>query len=616
MKQRLLLPFFALIMASVVHAQSDSITIETVGLIGSATPMGWDADTTMTQDSADAHLWTITITLAVGEAKFRANDDWDINWGTPAFPYGIGTQGGDNIQVLLAGDYLVSLHDSTGEYYFENLNSNVGIIGEAAPFGWDRDVNMLPDTTDGNRFHITLPLDQGPVKFRQDDDWVVNWGNPDSFPTGIGAQDLDNIMVPKAGTYFITLDSASGAYAFEEIITFASVGLIGDATANGWDSTTALVQDSGDPNSWGANITLDSGGVQFTANDGEFIWGGDGWPSDTAMIDGDTIPAAAGEYKVSFNTETGVYDFSEIVIYESIGIIGTAVSETGFEGDDTDLLRSANDSSLWTLRAELMDGEAKFRANDDWTVSWGSGDFPSGIGTTSFGPNIPVTAGEYLIQFNSITGEYSFEEIVEYDAIGLVGRSSPAGDWPLPADEDDGSRDAYLTVSPDNPQSWSLENVTVGNAADFDDGGVKFRADTSWTVNWGAADFPSGIGTQDGDNIVTVAGTFDVTFNSATGEYAFTEPGTTANKDLLKPSAIEVFPNPATSRLQIDLSALILSDDLTIRVFDLAGKLLSTQERAAQKLVSIDVSQFATGNYLLQISSKQLIVGKKFTVVR
>ncbi|MEM6800171.1 MAG: SusF/SusE family outer membrane protein, partial [Bacteroidota bacterium] len=63
-----LLTFFVM---STVIAQ-----ITSVGIIGSATPNGWDADSNMVQDAMDPHLWTMNIDLVAGEAKFRTNDDW------------------------------------------------------------------------------------------------------------------------------------------------------------------------------------------------------------------------------------------------------------------------------------------------------------------------------------------------------------------------------------------------------------------------------------------------------------------------------------------------------------------------------------------------------------
>jgi hypothetical protein len=71
----------------------------------------------------------------------------------------------------------------------------------------------------------------------------------------------------------------------------------------------------------------------------------------------------------------------------------------------------------------------------------------------------------------------------------------------------------------------STDNVnwTVTNQAFLVSGGVKFRQDQDWATNWGSLDFPTGTGTQGGDNIPVPAGIYDVTFNSVTGAYTFTE---------------------------------------------------------------------------------------------
>lgn len=69
-----------------VDASDDSWTLTAVeaggatydmwGIIGSATPGGWDADTDLTPN-ADGTEWTWTGDLVAGEYKFRANDLWD-----------------------------------------------------------------------------------------------------------------------------------------------------------------------------------------------------------------------------------------------------------------------------------------------------------------------------------------------------------------------------------------------------------------------------------------------------------------------------------------------------------------------------------------------------------
>lgn len=88
----------------------------TIGIIGDATPGGWGADTDMT-DMGDG-VYEITIDLQALAAKFRADDDWAVNWGDAAFPSGTGTQDGANIPVDEAGTYKVTFDTKDGSYDF------------------------------------------------------------------------------------------------------------------------------------------------------------------------------------------------------------------------------------------------------------------------------------------------------------------------------------------------------------------------------------------------------------------------------------------------------------------------------------------------------------------
>ena len=74
------------------------------GLIGDATPGGWDTDTNMTWD-ADNGVFTVTLELTAATFKFRANDGWDVNYGGDINAL---TAGGDNIPVAEAGNYTIT----------------------------------------------------------------------------------------------------------------------------------------------------------------------------------------------------------------------------------------------------------------------------------------------------------------------------------------------------------------------------------------------------------------------------------------------------------------------------------------------------------------------------
>ncbi|MFD0975821.1 SusF/SusE family outer membrane protein [Salinimicrobium gaetbulicola] len=97
---------------------SSAATYTTIGLIGDSTPDAWDADQDMTQLSNDSHIWYISeVELTDGEAKFRAENGWDINWGADTPLSGEATSGGPNIPVT-AGIYNVWFNDLTGRYVF------------------------------------------------------------------------------------------------------------------------------------------------------------------------------------------------------------------------------------------------------------------------------------------------------------------------------------------------------------------------------------------------------------------------------------------------------------------------------------------------------------------
>lgn len=567
--------------------------ITTVGLIGSATPGGWDADTSMVQDVDSSNLWTMSITLTDGEAKFRANDAWDVNWGDVAFPIGVGTQNGPNIPVI-AGDYTITFNSNTGAYYF-SVASDIGIIGSATPTGWDSDVNLFQSTTDTNEYYITLELVAGEAKFRANDAWDINWGSTD-FPSGIGVQNGPNIPVSQPGLYIITFNKSTGAYNFDGVVIFTTVGIIGSGTPGG-DTPTPMIQDPNNADLWTLSAPLSFGDLQFSGNDGEVVWGGTDFPTGVAVEGGTPIPVTTGDWLIEFNTESGAYSFTQIEIFQTVGIIGDATP--GGWDNDTDMVRDAGDSSLWSVRLVLTDGEAKFRANDAWDVNWGSGDFPTGVATRN-GPNIPITAGEYIITFNSLTGEYNFRELIIFTTVGLIGTGSPLMNW---------DTDVDMTQDPNDENIWLFPSI------DLVDGEVKFRAEDAWDVNWGAATFPEGVGVQNGPNIPTVAGTYGVVFNSATGEYLFTEPFT-ATKEILSPSSIKAFPNPASDFLNIDLNGVEIRGEIRLNVFDMSGRLVFSELKYADTLIRVRVSQLQNGNYTLQMSNENYIIGKQFVILK
>ncbi len=97
------------------------------GLIGNATPTGWDSDTDMVYDAATRTL-KLTIDLTQQDApdngiKFRADDDWALNLGDSGAD-GTMEEGGENIGVPAAGNYTVTLDLSNPREYTYSLVKN------------------------------------------------------------------------------------------------------------------------------------------------------------------------------------------------------------------------------------------------------------------------------------------------------------------------------------------------------------------------------------------------------------------------------------------------------------------------------------------------------------
>jgi hypothetical protein len=84
-------------------AMTYELTPIQIGIIGPAQAGGWSDDTDLTYNP-ETFAWEVTIDLVPDEFKFRANDDWAINWGGSADNL---TQDGSNLKINEAGTYFI-----------------------------------------------------------------------------------------------------------------------------------------------------------------------------------------------------------------------------------------------------------------------------------------------------------------------------------------------------------------------------------------------------------------------------------------------------------------------------------------------------------------------------
>jgi hypothetical protein len=109
--------------ANIGAAMSYSLDLTNWGIIGSATPTGWDSDTDMVYDQTTKQ-WTVTMDLIGGQKiKFRANDGWDVNFGDDGADAAL-EYGGADIDVATSGNYTIVLDLSVPRQYTYTLIAN------------------------------------------------------------------------------------------------------------------------------------------------------------------------------------------------------------------------------------------------------------------------------------------------------------------------------------------------------------------------------------------------------------------------------------------------------------------------------------------------------------
>lgn len=242
-----------------------------------------------------------------------------------------------------------------------------------------------------------------------------------------------------------------------------------------------------------AYLTLIEGEIKFRENNEWTNDLGDDGADGTLDAGGANIPVAAGTYKITLDLNDNTYTMEDF----SWGIVGSGYNDWGNGGPDAKFYYDYT-TDTFKVGVQLVDGEIKFRQNNEWTTDFGD---TGADGTLDpGGDNILVTAGHYNVTLNFNDNTYTIESA---DVWGIVG--SGYNDW------GNGGPDFALTqIQPD---------VYYGDIATLVDGEIKFRVNNDWASDFGdtGAD-----GTLDagGDNIVVTAGLYRVRMDVANGTYS------------------------------------------------------------------------------------------------
>ena len=277
-----------------------SFNFAVIGIIGSATPGGWGADTLMT--TTDGVNYTLEgAILVAGELKFRQNQSWTVNWGGSSFPSGTGSLNGNNIPVV-AGTYTITFNKSTGVY---NFSAGYPVINLYAEGG--STVELV--TLDGSNYYINnYSIASGDYKFRQGNSTTNIWGAA-AFPSGTAT--LGGASIPViGGDYNIQFNKTTGVYSFN----YLTISVIGSATPGGWSTDTNMTTTNGVNYSL-SGLALVTGELKFRqGNDWGVNWGGNSFPGGTGNLNGSNIGVqTASNYTATFNRQTAAYYFYDEV---------------------------------------------------------------------------------------------------------------------------------------------------------------------------------------------------------------------------------------------------------------------------------------------------------------
>lgn len=164
--------------------------------------------------TADGITYTLSgFNFSSGNAYFRQDDNPTLVWGSTSFPTGTAVSSGPSL-FIPGGEWFVTFNRITGAYSF--VYPIISIMGTSA-LGWDTDLEM--ETTNGFNYEIEYPngFTVGELKFRKNRSWDTNWGG-NSFPTGTGILNGNNIVVSLAGLNYATFERTTGVYLFAGLL--------------------------------------------------------------------------------------------------------------------------------------------------------------------------------------------------------------------------------------------------------------------------------------------------------------------------------------------------------------------------------------------------------------
>ena len=263
--------------------------VNAISIIGSVRG-NWDTDVEMTYNET-LKCWEARTSLNAGEFKFRANHDWAINWGGTEDNL---TQGGANLVLAEAGDYIIRLYLSDETQGRCTVKKDSGYPDFVYEIGnessWSASHPLLGN---GQGIYSGIYYLNGEFKFKPNaDNWDGDYekASGDDYAGVLTPDGSGNVGNVAASLYLIEVDLTAMTYK----LTPLTVGIIG----NGGDWATDIEMTYNiEAGCMEVTTELAAGEFKFRANhDWAINWGGS---FDNLTQDGPNLSVAeAGTYKV------------------------------------------------------------------------------------------------------------------------------------------------------------------------------------------------------------------------------------------------------------------------------------------------------------------------------
>ena len=223
----------------------------------------------------------------------------------------------------------------------------------------------------------------------------------------------------------------------------------------------------------------------------------------------------AGMYKMTLNMMDYTYTISKLD--PEYYILGD--DPLAWNVNDKNFMLYPQSTTIHSYTTYFKGNVKMINSNDMGSDKWDACYGTATDGDTSMSAGLKQNAGAIHVPeegYYTLTADFKAmtytwtkcenQEPTEYTNISLIGDFNGWG----------GDADLEQIA----PHNWAIKEFVVENA-----GGLKFRANHDWTVNWGATlnvgDVNYGTGIGNGDNINVPVGTYNVFFNDITGEFVF-----------------------------------------------------------------------------------------------